>query len=68
MGSKITSVNIKDPTSMHIYAEISEKGDLLISGQDIGGGSRAAFGDSDYEYMLQINTAYKNQVLLALPE
>lgn len=61
-------VHVKGPTSLHIEAEITDRGDLLLSGQDLGDAPREFFGDSEYEYWLRIGASHKDQVLLALLE
>jgi hypothetical protein len=66
--NKVNLVQVKGPTSIYIDVEITEEGDLLFSGQDIGKASEEFFGDSDYEYWLLIKAAQKDQVLLALIE
>lgn len=68
MIKKVTLVDVKGPTSIHIEAEITDSGDLLLSGQDLGKAPRKFFGDSDYEYWLRISASNKDQVLLALIE
>ena len=55
-------------TSIHIDARITEEGDLLLSGQDIGEIPEKFFGDSDYEYWLTVPAAEKDRLLLALIE
>jgi hypothetical protein len=68
MTDKLTLLDIEGPTSVHIEAEITDGGDLLLSGQDVGEAPRAFHGDSDYEYWLRIGAADKDRVLLALLE
>lgn len=68
MKNEITLVNIKGPTQIHIDVEITEEGDLLFSGQDLGEAPRKYFGDSDYEYWLRISARDKDQLLVALIE
>lgn len=65
---KVRLVRVEGPTSIYIDAEITDEGDLLFSGQDIGEASSEMFGDSDYEYWLRISASHKDQVLLALIE
>ena len=55
-------------TSIHIDARITEEGDLLLSGQDIGEIPEQFFGDSDYEYWLTVPASEKDRLLLALLE
>lgn len=53
--------------SAYIYAYVEgERGDLVISGQDLGSAVRGAFGDTDYEYWLRIREADKAALLEAL--
>jgi len=68
MIKKVRLVDLAGPTSIHIEAEITDQGDLLISGQDLGDAPKEIFGDSDYEYWLRIKAADKDQLLLALIE
>jgi hypothetical protein len=68
MKDIIRLVEINGSTSIYISAEITEKGDLLISGQDNGEAARQMFGDSDYEYWLKVSASYKDRVLLACLE
>lgn len=66
MTNKVILVNIQGPTSIYIDAAITDEGDLLFSGQDIGDAPNEIFGDSDYEYWLTIKAAHKDRLLLAL--
>ena len=68
MPETVSLVQVKGPTSIYIDAEITDEGDLLFSGQDIGQAPSETFGDSDYEYWLYIKAASKDRVLLALIE
>lgn len=61
-------VNVKGPTSIFIEAEITDAGHLLFSGQDVGKAPIETFGDSDYEYWLQINSDDKDRLLMLLIE
>jgi len=54
------------PTRVSIDAEISPKGDLVISGQDLGAAPLAAFGETEYEYWLTVDAAAKDRLLLLL--
>ncbi len=65
---KIELVRVEGETSIYIDVEITEGGDLLFSGQDLGSAPSEFFGDSDYEYWLHIKAADKDQVLLSLIE
>jgi hypothetical protein len=66
--NRVTLVDLKGPTCIHIEAEITDTGDLLLSGQDLGDAPRTFFGDSDYEYWLRIAAHDKDRMLLALLE
>ncbi|MGD8584725.1 MAG: hypothetical protein PVH65_10090 [Chloroflexota bacterium] len=66
--NKVNLVQVKGPTSIYIDVEITDEGDLLFSGQDIGKAPEEFFGDSDYEYWLLVKAAQKDQLLLALIE
>src|SRR5688572_15022591 len=68
MPRKVSLVDVEGPTSVYIDAEITAAGDLLLSGQHLGEAPRAVFGDSDYEYWLEIPAASKDDLLLALIE
>lgn len=68
MLNPVVLVDKEGGTSIHIEAGITDTGDLLISGQDLGEAPRQSFGDSDYEYWLRIPSATKDRVLLALLE
>lgn len=66
--NKVILVQVKGPTSIYIEVEITEEGDLLFSGQDIGETPQEFFGDSDYEYWLRVKAEHKDELLLALIE
>ena len=68
MTESIRLVDVEGATSIHIGAEITDKGDLLISGQDLGEFPLEHWGDVDYEYWLLIRAADKDRLLLALLE
>ena len=68
MSDVIKLVSQGGPTSIHIDARIGDKGQLLLSGQDIGEAPEQVFGKDDYEYFLSIPAAEKDRVLLALIE
>ena len=55
-------------TSIFIDAEITDSGDLQLSGQDIGKAPREFWGDDDYEYWLIVPSEQKDRTLLALLE
>lgn len=68
MAAKVTLVDVEGPTSIHIGAEITDGGDLVVSGQDLRQAPREAFGETDYEYWLKIKAPFKDHLLLALME
>ena len=68
MTAKVRLVQADGPTSIRVDAEITDEGDLLLSGQDLGAAPQEAFGDSDYEYWLKIKAPFKDHLLLALME
>jgi hypothetical protein len=63
---RVNLVRIQGATSTHIDAEITNEGDLLFSGQDVGEDPKQFFGDIDYEYWLQVKASEKDRVLLAV--
>lgn len=68
MADEVRLADVEGATSIHIGAEITDKGDLLISGQDLGEVPLERWGDSDYEYWLLVPAAEKDRLLLALLE
>jgi hypothetical protein len=68
MANKVNLVHIEGATSIYIDVKITDQGDLLFSGQDLGKAPIEMFGDSDYEYWLNIPAQNKDQMLLALIE
>ena len=68
MTKPIKLVSCGGSTSIHIDVRITEEGDLLFSGQDIGEVPEQIFGDSDYEYWLTVPASEKDRLLLALIE
>ena len=68
MSEKVNLVHTHGATSVRIDVEITDEGDLLFSGQDVGDAPEEFWGDSDYEYWLKISAADKDRVLLALIE
>lgn len=66
LADKVKLVDIKGVTSIYIDAEITDNGDLLISGQDIGTAPRKVRHDDDYEYWLTVRAPNKDRFLLAL--
>jgi hypothetical protein len=65
-SNKVELVRIRGETSILIDAEITDEGDLVFMGQDIGAAAREAFGD--HEYWLRIPAAEKDRALLAVLE
>jgi hypothetical protein len=63
---KVKLVARPGETSVFIDAEIDEKGNLLLSGQDIGKAPKDWFGDSDYEYWVVVAASDKEHVLSIL--
>ena len=63
---KVKLVARPGETSVFIDAEIDEKGNLLLSGQDIGKAPKDWFGDSDYEYWVVVAASDKERVLSIL--
>lgn len=55
-------------TSRYIDAAITENGDLLVSGQDVGKAPQEWWGDADYEFWVAVPGEHKDDVLLALIE
>jgi hypothetical protein len=45
---------------------VTESGDLVMEGQDVGEAPREFFGDSDYEYWVTVRGSGKDAVLLRL--
>lgn len=53
-------------SSSFLEAKISENGDLVLEGQDLGRLVQETWGDEDYEYWLTVAGEYKDTVLLYL--
>ena len=68
MAETVRLVDIEGATSIHIDVQITDQGDLLLSGQDIGQAPEAVFGDSDHEYWLTVSAEDKDSLLVALSE
>lgn len=68
MTEKCSLVKIKGSTSINIDVEITQEGDLLFSGQDLGDAPQQIYVDSDYEYWLRIAAEDKDRALVALIE
>ena len=63
---KVKLVARRGETSVFVDAEIDEKGNLVLSGQDIGKAPKECYGDSDYEYWLVVAASDKDHVLSLL--
>ena len=67
---KIREIVLRDEKSgkTHIYlaAKISDEGDLIMEGQDVGEAPDKYWGDSDYEYWVIVKRDCKDTVLLWL--
>ena len=68
MEKHIRLCEVSGETTITIDAAIKDNGDLLISGQDVGGAPSEVFGDNDYEYWLKVPYEYKDDVLLIVLE
>lgn len=68
MSEIVRLVDVTDSTRIRIDVEITQEGDLLFSGQDVGAAPEKFWGDEDYEYWLKISAADKDRILLALIE
>jgi hypothetical protein len=68
MDDAVTLVDEQDGIFVHIDARITEEGNLVISGQDLGQELVELFGDSEYEYFLSIKAPHKDRLLLVLIE
>jgi len=55
-----------DRIEIHLTAEITPKGDVLLSGQDLGPAVEEIWGDDDYEYRLTVPSEQKDRVLAGL--
>lgn len=51
---------------IRIDAAIDDKGNLLLSGQELGAAVREFWGDNDYECWLLVSSEQKDRLLLAL--
>ena len=70
MDGKINQIVLKDyrgdDVSVHLVARIDEDGDLVLEGQDVGKAVEEYWGDSDYEYVVNVKAEFKDSVLLYL--
>lgn len=55
-------------TARSIDAYIDEKGQFVVSGQDVGEMPRAIWGDDDYEFWVTVAREHKTAVVRALVE
>ena len=56
----------RERIAIYLDAKVTETGDLILSGQDIGASVEQIFGSSDYEYRLEVEAGDKGSVLAAL--
>ena len=56
----------KGDLRISIDAAIDDKGNFLVSGQELGESVRKFWGDDDYEYWLFVSKENKDRLLLAL--
>jgi hypothetical protein len=68
MTDKVTLVDIRGASSRYIYAEITDKGDLLLEGYDNGEAPLKAWVEDGYDFFLTVIAPHKDRVLLALLE
>jgi hypothetical protein len=66
MGTRLTGIVMQsfatENVSVHLEACINTEGDLVLSGQDVGRTVKECWGDSDYEYFLEVKKADKEKV------
>jgi hypothetical protein len=67
-ANKVQLYDCEGETSVFVDAEITDSGDLLMSGQDVGKAPKEFWGDADYEYWVLVAAEHKDRVLLALLE
>ena len=65
-AKKVQLYEKRGETSRFIDAEITENGNLVIFGQDIGKLPREFWDDEDYEFWVHVPAKYKDDVLRAL--
>jgi hypothetical protein len=53
---------VSENVSVYLEARIDPEGDLLLSGHDVGRTVKECWGDSDYEYFLEVKKADKEKV------
>lgn len=66
--AKATLVDVTGATSIHIDAEISASGALVLRGYDEGEAPLQFFGTGGHEYGVSIDAQHKDAALLALLE
>ena len=68
MTDNVKLFEIEGATSRYIDAEITDEGDLLLSGQDFGEAPLKVWGEDEYELWLKETAPNKDRVFLALLE
>ena len=63
---KIYDYKTKENETHRLNAEITDSGDLVLSGYDCGQSVKEFFGDFDHEYWLTVKTENVSSVLLHL--
>lgn len=58
--------NDSGATRVTVHVELDSKGDLLLTGHDVGKGPQEVAGDGDYEYTVRVPATAKDRVLLDL--
>jgi hypothetical protein len=53
-------------TQSYVETRMTETGDLILEGQDIGTASLSVFGENEYEYAVTVPAAQKDLLLLRL--
>jgi hypothetical protein len=53
---------VSENVSVYLEARINTEGNLVLSGQDIGRTVKECWGDSDYEYFLDVKKADKEKI------
>lgn len=67
-AEKVRLYESQGETSSLVDVEITQQGNLQLSGYDIGKTPNEFFGDVDYEYWLSVPAEHKDKVLLTLLE
>lgn len=63
---RLTLYKQEGATRVHIDAEVTNDGDLQVSGYDIGEAPKEWWGHDDYEYTVTIRRPNKKRLFLAL--